>query len=181
MMKYMETKSETGALSRPELIMIAALGEDGCIGRRGDMPWHLPEDLKHFKETTMGCPVLMGRATWDSLPRRPLPGRANIVLTRNAGWHGEGAEAVNSLGEAFAKAGDAPRLFVIGGASLYGLLMPEASRLILTRVDTRTDDGDTFFPEIDPKQWKMVAKSETLTSKTGLKYRFEEYERNDNK
>jgi len=129
------------------LALIAAVARNGVIGHGKALPWRLPEDLRHFRRTTLGAPVIMGRKTWDSLPAafRPLPGRRNIVVTRDAHWHAEGAEAAHSLEAALALAGDAPRAFVAGGAELYTLALPRADELLLTEID-RDFDGDTHFP-----------------------------------
>jgi dihydrofolate reductase len=130
-----------------ELVLVAAVAQNGVIGRGQGMPWHLPEDLRRFRELTMGAPVLMGRTTWDSLPPRyrPLPGRRNLVLTRDAAWQAEGAQGVATIDEALALAADAPRLFVIGGAQVYALALPRADELRLTEIE-RDFDGDTHFP-----------------------------------
>lgn len=131
-----------------ELVLVAAVAQNGVIGRGQGIPWHLPEDLRRFRELTMGAPVLMGRTTWDSLPPRyrPLPGRRNLVLTRDAAWQAEGAQGVATIDEALALAADSPRLFVIGGAQVYALALPRADELRLTEIE-RDFDGDTFFPD----------------------------------
>ena len=109
--------------------LIYARAANGVIGKDGAMPWHLPEDLAHFKQLTQGCPVLMGRKTWDSLPPkfRPLPGRTNIVITRQADWQAEGAQRADSLEEALRLAGAAPEIWIIGGAQIYAQAEPLAS------------------------------------------------------
>jgi dihydrofolate reductase len=129
------------------LALIAAVARNGVIGHGNGLPWRLPEDLQHLRRTTLGTPVVMGRRTWDSLPTayRPLPGRRNIVVTRDAQWQAAGAEAAHSLDAALALAADAPRAFVIGGAELYALALPRADELVLTEID-RDFDGDTRFP-----------------------------------
>ncbi len=158
--------------------LIFARARNGVIGRDGAMPWHLPEDLAHFKRLTAGCPVIMGRKTWDSLPGkfRPLPGRQNLVVTRQADWHGEGAHVVNSLeqGLAFARHLEpAPaELWVIGGAQLYALALPLASRAIVTELDTDVA-GDTYAPQFDAA-WVESAR-ERHSSATGLQYAFVTY------
>jgi dihydrofolate reductase len=130
-----------------QLVLIAAVARNGAIGRGGQLPWHLPEDLAHFRRQTQGCPVIMGRKTWDSLPPRfrPLPGRRNLVLTRQTGLALPGAEAVTGLDDALARVSDAPTVFVIGGAQLYAEALPYADRLVLTEVDADAE-GDAFFP-----------------------------------
>ena len=136
--------------ARPRLALIAAVTRNGAIGKAGGLLWREPEDQKHFRRVTMGCPVIMGRKTWDSLPERfrPLPGRRNVVITRNAEWHASGADAVPSLAAALALLADAPKAFVIGGAEVYALALPHADELVLTEIDAELD-GDTFFPRWD--------------------------------
>ena len=134
-----------------ELVLIAAMARGRVIGRTvdgvGTLPWHLPEDLAHFRAVTRGHPVVMGRKTWDSLPARfrPLPGRRNLVVTRNSAWQAEGAEVAHSLPEALARVAEAPRVFVIGGAELYAAALPHAHTLLLTEIDADIP-GDTHFP-----------------------------------
>ncbi|MGY2173076.1 dihydrofolate reductase [Pseudomonas gingeri] len=143
------------------LSLIAALGENRVIGVDNSMPWHLPADFKYFKATTLGKPIIMGRKTWDSLGR-PLPGRLNLVVSRQAGLRLEGAEVFPSLEEAVARAEEwaleqgASELMLIGGAQLYGQGLEHADRLYLTRV-ALSPEGDAWFPEFDPDQWKRVA------------------------
>lgn len=163
--------------------MIWAQGRNGSIGRNGVMPWHLPEDLAHFKDTTVGAPVIMGRKTWESLPEkfRPLPGRQNIVVTRNDDFVASGAVTAESLEEAFAKA-DPPSkestvdAWVIGGGELYKLAMPLATKLVVTMVDLEVADADTFAPEIDDS-WSISFRGSDELSRSGVTLRFEEYER----
>ena len=130
-----------------ELVLIAAVARNGVIGRGGGLPWRLPEDMAHFRRVTTGCPVIMGRKTWESLPPkfRPLPGRRNIVATRQPGWRADGATVVADLDAAISAAGDAPRAFVIGGAELYAAALPRADRLLLTEIDASAE-GDAHFP-----------------------------------
>ena len=134
----------------PELVLIAVLARNGVIGDGERMPWHLPEDLAYFRRVTQGHPVLMGRRTWDSLPTRfrPLPGRRNLVLTRNASWRADGAEAVATLDEALAKVAGTEKLFVIGGAQLYEAALTMASELLLTEIDADFE-GSVRFPAWD--------------------------------
>ncbi|NBD20930.1 dihydrofolate reductase [Aquabacterium fontiphilum] len=129
------------------LSLIAAVAANGAIGRNNDLLWHDSRDQKHFRATTMGCPVIMGRRTWDSLPERfrPLPGRRNVVVTRNSSWQAQGAEVAHSLDAALALVADAPKVFVMGGGELYALALPMADELELTEVDA-TFEADTFFP-----------------------------------
>ena len=132
------------------LSVIAAVARNGVIGRGNGLAWRLPEDLKHFRRTTLGAPVIMGRRTWDSLPPafRPLPGRRNIVVTRDPRWQAPGAEAAASLDAALALVADAPRAFVTGGAALYALALPRADELVLTELG-RDFEGDVHFPAWD--------------------------------
>jgi dihydrofolate reductase len=131
-----------------ELVLIAAMAQGRVIGRGQALPWHLPEDLAHFRAATRGHPVIMGRKTWDSLPARfrPLPGRRNLVVTRNAAWQAAGAEAMPSLPAALAATAGAERVFVIGGAELYAAALPRADTLLLTEIGARFD-GDVHFPD----------------------------------
>jgi dihydrofolate reductase len=142
--------ADPGAAGRPQLTLIAAVARNGVIGHDNALLWQLPEDLRHFRAATTGHPVIMGRKTWDSLPARfrPLPGRRNIVVTRQAGWHAEGAETAASPDAALALLAGVPKAFVIGGAGLYAAMLPLADELLLTEID-RDFDGDTVFPAWD--------------------------------
>ena len=173
----METREEI-FLARPDAVV--AMGLNREIGFEGDMPWHLPEDLRHFKQLTTGHPVIMGRATWLSIPRRPLPGRRNIVLTRDPAFQAEGAETATSLEEALAMCGRHVTPFIIGGASVYAQAMPLVGRIFVTRIDAAFPGADAFFPPIDSAHWTLTEVSETMTSKSGLTYRFETYESRNN-
>ena len=135
---------------RPLLALIAIVARNGVIGRDNTMPWHLPEDLKQFRETTTGHAVIMGRRTWESLPPkvRPLPGRRNVVLTRQSGWLAEGAEVVPSLDAALTLLQGQPRAFVIGGAGVYATALAQADELHLTEIH-QDFDGDVAFPPFD--------------------------------
>jgi len=132
-----------------KITLVVAMAQNRVIGRDNALPWHLPEDLKHFRASTQGAPVIMGRRTWESLPPRfrPLPGRTNIVVTRDAAWRAEGALPVLSLEDARAAAGQAPRAFVIGGGELYRAALPLADELLLTELDLDVPDADVFFPD----------------------------------
>jgi dihydrofolate reductase len=142
-----------------ELVIIAAVARNGVIGDGDRLPWHLPEDMAHFRRTTQGCPVIMGRRTWESLPARfrPLPGRRNIVVTRTAAWRAEGAETATSPESALALVQDAPRAFVIGGVALYAAALPLADELVLTEID-REFTGSTRFPAYDRARFAEVAR-----------------------
>ena len=130
-----------------ELVLLAAVARNGVIGGDNDLLWRLPEDMRFLRDTTMGHPVIMGRRTWESLPERvrPLPGRRNIVVSRDAGYAAPGAEVVVTLDDALARVQDTPRAYVLGGAQLYALALPRADRLLLTEID-RDFDGDVHFP-----------------------------------
>ena len=142
-------------MSRIELVV--AVARNGVIGRDGGLPWHISSDLKRFKAITMGKPLIMGRKTWDSLPRKPLPGRLNIVITRQKNFQAEGAVVVADPKAALAAAGQADEISVIGGAAIFGLLLPRAQRIYLTEVDLEVE-GDTYFPRIEPGQWHETAR-----------------------
>ncbi len=134
-----------------KLSLIVARARNGVIGRGNALPWRLPEDLAFFKRTTMGHPVIMGRRTWDSIGK-PLPGRRNIVVTRDREWKAAGAERAASIGAAISACRAAPAAFVIGGAQLYAEALPLADGLFVTEID-RDIDGDTFLPPVDAGQW----------------------------
>jgi dihydrofolate reductase len=165
-----------GAHVRPNLALIAALGRNRVIGRDNAMPWHLPEDLKHFKATTMGAPVIMGRKTYESIGR-PLPGRRNVVITRDpAKLAGAAVDVVTSLDAALALAADAPRVFVIGGGEIYAQALPIASRLVLTEIDA-APEGDARFPDFDRDAWVEVSRDARHRDEPPLDYAFVTYER----
>ena len=162
-------------MSPPRLTLVVARARDGAIGRGNSLPWHLPEDLRHFKATTMGHPMLMGRRTFESIGR-PLPGRRSLVLTRDAGWSHPGCERVGSLDEAIALCDGLPELFVVGGGQVYREAMPRADRLVVTEVDVEVEDADAFFPPFDPADWTCT-RDEAATSRTGLRYAIRVWER----
>ena len=135
--------------------IIVATSENNVIGAKGDLPWRLSDDLKHFKAVTMGKPIVMGRKTWDSIGR-PLPGRQNIVITRQEGFRAEGCDVVASVEEAIKAAGDVDEIMVIGGSQVYELALPFAKRIYLTRVHADVE-GDAFFPELDDGEWNLVS------------------------
>lgn len=137
--------------------LIVAMDDNGVIGHEGGMPWHLPADLRHFRQHTMGKPILMGRRTFESIGR-PLPDRDNLVLTRRGDFRADGVRRVGDLeaGIALAAGEGAAELMVIGGAQVYGLALPRADRLLITRIDG-TYPGDTWFPALDPDAWETVA------------------------
>ncbi len=138
---------------------IVAIDENGAIGRQGDLLCHLPADMKHFKEVTMGHSIVMGRKTFESFPRRPLPGRQNIVITRNAGWQYPGVTVVHSLEDAIAAA-ETDTIFIIGGAQVYEQSLPLVDVLHLTRIHARWASADAFFPAIDMDDWQEVSREQ---------------------
>jgi dihydrofolate reductase len=139
--------------------IIVAIAENMAIGKNNDLLWHIPADLKRFKLITSGHPVIMGKRTWESLPRRPLPNRRNIVITDIPGEQIEGCEMAYSIDEAITKCDPDEENFIIGGASVYRQFLPHANRLYLTLVQ-KEFDADVFFPEIDFSQWKLISKEE---------------------
>ena len=163
------------------LSLIAALGENRVIGVDNSMPWHLPGDFKYFKATTLGKPIIMGRKTWDSLGR-PLPGRLNLVVSRQAELVLDGAEVFPSLEAAMARAEQwareqgADEIMLIGGAQLYAQALAQADRLYLTQV-ALSPEGDAWFPEFDPAQWKRVSSAENPAVDDKPAYVFEVWER----
>lgn len=136
------------------LAFIVAMDENRLIGRDGGLPWRLPDDMRWFRQHTVGKPCIMGRKTYDSLPDsfRPLPDRPNIVVTRDPEYKAPGATVVHSIEEALAAAGDAPEIMVVGGGEIFRELLPRADRLYLTLVAT-AEPGDVTFPEIEPREW----------------------------
>lgn len=159
------------------IVIIAAVAQNGVIGKANALPWHLPEDMKHFKVLTTGHAVLMGRKTWESLPPkfRPLPNRRNLVLTRDTSFVAPGATVVHTLDEAMKVGADGTAIFIIGGAEVYRLALPLAQRLELTEIDAAFE-GDAHFPTFDCTQWRAV-KRESGSGADGLRYAFVTYER----
>jgi dihydrofolate reductase len=169
-----------------QINLIWAQAHNRVIGMNGTMPWHLPEDLAHFKRTTLGCPVIMGRKTWDSLPPqfRPLPGRSNIVITRQINWHEIGALPANNMLEAlsicehmsFILDPSPEQVWVIGGAQIYAEALPLAKRIVVTDIDANFE-GDAFAPQLGA-EWQEVARKAHI-SKTGLAFSFVTYVRKE--
>ncbi|MGA6105873.1 dihydrofolate reductase [Pseudomonas solani] len=163
------------------LSLIAALAQNRVIGRDNQLPWHLPADLKHFKALTLGKPIIMGRKTWDSLGR-PLPGRLNLVVSRQAGLQLEGAEVFASLeeavvrAEAWAREEEAEEVMLIGGAQLYTQGLEHGDRLYLTRVEL-APEGDAFFPEVSDADWHLASSIEHEASAETPAYAFQVWER----
>lgn len=159
----------------PEIILIAAVARNGIIGKDNQLLWNIPEDMAHFRALTAGHAVLMGRKTWESLPERfrPLPGRRNIVITRQADYHAPGAELADSLEKGFALASTVDKLFVIGGAEIYAQALAQATRLEITEVDLNPA-GDASFPALDG--WQVLNEAAWQESNGG-RYRFLSYTR----
>ncbi|MBU4422804.1 MULTISPECIES: dihydrofolate reductase [unclassified Acidovorax] len=159
-----------------EVALIYARAANGVIGRDGSMPWHLPEDLAHFKRLTLGHPVIMGRKTWDSLPERfrPLPGRTNIVITRQTDWHENGVQRASSLREALQFCASSDTVWVMGGAQIYAQALPLAHRVEVTEI-AQNFDGDAHAPVLGP-EWVEAAR-ENHTSASGLPFSFVSYVR----
>ncbi len=159
----------------PRIYLAAAVAANGIIGANGRLPWHLPEDLKHFKQLTLGHPVIMGRKTWESLNGKALPGRDNIVVTRRPGYAAPGAAVAGSLEGAIALCAGEPIAFVIGGEGLFRECLPIADGLVLTEI-RRDFEGDTRFPDWDRSQWKE-SQREAHTAADGMRFDFVLYER----
>lgn len=159
-----------------DIALIYARAANGVIGKDGTMPWHLPEDLAHFKRLTLGCPVIMGRKTWDSLPPkfRPLPGRRNIVITRQEKWNENGAYPAQNMQEALQLCEQSADVWVIGGAQLYALAEPLASTAVVTEID-RDFEGNAFAPTLGPA-WKETARERHIAA-SGLPFSFVTYTR----
>lgn len=160
--------------STPALVLIAAVAANGVIGVNNTLPWRLPDDLKRFKALTLGHPIIMGRKTWESLGR-PLPGRHNIVITRQPGYAAPGATVVDSVAAAIAACADEATAFVIGGAEIYALTLPLAQRMELTEVHADVT-GDACFPPFNRHEWRETLR-EPRSDATGLTYDFVSYRR----
>ncbi len=157
---------------------VVAAATNNAIGKDGKMPWHLPNDMKHFKNVTWGMPVVMGRKTFESLGK-VLPGRKNIVISRQPGWNVEGTVAVQKIEDALfvAKQTDAKEVMVIGGGEIYKALFDKASRIYLTRVEAEPE-ADTFFPSLSPKDWYLVSQQiHEADEKNSYNYSFQLWER----
>ena len=154
---------------------VVAMDENRAIGKDNDLPWYLPNDLKHFKNVTMGKPIVMGRKTYESIGK-PLPGRENIVVTRDEHYQAEGTTVVHSVDEVLKK--EAEELCVIGGTVIFKLFMPVADRLYVTEIH-HTFDADTYFPEINRDEWREVSReSGTVDEKNKYPHDFVVYEKN---
>ncbi len=158
--------------------LVVAAATNNAIGKDGQMPWHLPNDMKHFKNVTWGMPVVMGRKTFESLGK-VLPGRKNIVITRQPGWNATGTVAVQKIEDALfvAKQTDAKEVMVIGGGEIYKALFDRAKRIYLTRVEAEPE-ADTFFPSLHPKDWYLISqKNHEADEKNDYNYSFQVWER----
>lgn len=153
-----------------EIVFYLARARNGVIGNAGAIPWHIPGELARFKALTMDKPVVMGRKTWDSLPKKPLPGRLNIVLTRDMSFSAAGAVAVHSVEDALAAAAAAAEIAIIGGAQIYALFLPRAHRIEITEIDADVA-GDATLPPFDRTVWREVAR-EPHRSEAGLAYAY---------
>ncbi len=165
---------------KPVVTIIVAVARDGAIGRRGDLLFHISDDLRRFKRLTMGHPIVMGRKTFESFPKGPLPGRTNIVVTRRRDYDGRGATVAGSLDEALkiAAAEETGRIFIIGGGEIYRQAFGIAEALELTDIDAAVDDADTFFPEIADADWQLIEEMGPITDeKSGVSYSFRSYAR----
>jgi dihydrofolate reductase len=150
-----------------EIVLVVAIADNGVIGKDGAIPWHISGDMKRFKALTMGHTIVMGRKTWDSLPKRPLPGRINVVVTRQKDWQAEGAVTASSLGQA--TSGTSGAVMVIGGVEIYERALPLASRIELTEIH-KDYDGDARF-ELDRRGWHETAREDHVTA-DGLRYSY---------
>ena len=162
------------ATGAPRIYLVAAVARNGVIGARGKLPWHLPEDLKHFRQLTLNHPVIMGRRTWESLGK-PLAGRENIVISRKAGFTAPGASVAASLAGAIALCAGEPVAFVIGGAEIYAAALPLADGLVLTEIE-REFEGETRFPEWRREEWRETQR-QAHTAGDGMRFAFVLYER----
>ena len=160
--------------ARPRISLIWAQARNGVIGKDGVMPWHLPEDLAHFKRVTLNHPVVMGRKTWDSIPPRfrPLPGRTNIVVTRQPDWNENGAQRTSSLREALQLCENSAQVWIIGGAQIYAQALPLADELVVTEIDADFD-GDAHAPALSA-EWREVARDPVVAA-SGLRLAFVTY------
>ena len=155
--------------------LVVAMADNGVIGKGGVLPWRIADDMRRFKALTIGKPCIMGRRTWESLPKKPLPGRANIVVTRDGNFHAEGAVIVHSFDEAIARAGEVPEICVIGGAEIYRAALPHATLVHLTQVHGNVE-GDTRMPLFDRDAWRETAREDRETPE-GLRYSYVTLER----
>ncbi|PIT58591.1 dihydrofolate reductase [Snodgrassella alvi] len=159
-----------------KITLVAALSDNNCIGENNRIPWHVPEDFEFFKNYTMGKPVVMGRKTWESLPKKPLPGRPNYVISRQQEQQFSGAILCHSIEEAIQQLTDCPEIIIMGGAQIYAQAMPLATDLRLTRIHVNVM-GDTFFPVIDATEWQQTESSSHISSKNNIAYDLQHFVR----
>lgn len=171
----MNTPFNTEPIFIQQITLIAAMAHQRIIGGNNQMLWHLPEDFAFFKQYTLGKPIIMGRKTWDSLPRKPLPQRRNLVITRQTNWSADGAEVYDTWQNALAACTDVPEVMVIGGGQIYQQMLDVATDLRLTEIDL-TVEGDAVFPHFSPEQWREVAREKGV-SQNGVKFDFVHYQR----
>ncbi len=162
-------------MKTPEINFIVAVANDNAIGKDNKLAWHLPADLKFFKETTMGCPIIMGRKTYESIGR-PLPGRRNVVVTRNSNYQVEGIEVVGSVEKAMEAVKNETKIFVIGGSEIFSQMLAKATFIYVTRIDILINEADVFFPELNPLEWKLIWEEKHLADeKNKFNYTFQKY------
>ncbi|WMY91191.1 dihydrofolate reductase [Snodgrassella communis] len=159
-----------------KITLVAALADNNCIGENNRIPWHVPEDFEFFKNYTMGKPVVMGRKTWESLPKKPLPGRPNYVISRQQEQQFSGAILCHSIKEAIQQLADCPEIIIMGGAQIYAQAMPLATDLRLTRIHVNVI-GDTFFPAINANEWQQTESSSHISSKNNIAYDLQHFVR----
>ena len=159
------------------IVLVLAMADNGVIGDKGAIPWRIADDMKRFKALTMGKPIIMGRKTWDSFPKKPLPSRTNIVITRDRSWQAPGAVVVHSFDDALARAQseNPEEIAIIGGAAIYKAALPHATRIELTEVHQAVH-GDTHFPPFDKQVWRETAREGHATP-DGLRYSYVTLER----
>lgn len=166
------TQGVRAVAPRPLITLIVARAANGVIGLNNTLPWQLPEDLRHFKATTLGHVLVMGRKTFESIGR-PLPGRRTIVLTRDPSWTRPGCERAASMDEAITLAGDVPSVFIAGGGEIYRAVLDQADQAIITEIDLEPE-GDAFFPSLDPAKWLLESR-QTCTGASGIRYAIAHY------
>lgn len=160
--------------SRPEIVIIAAVTSDLALGRGGDLLYHISDDLRRFKVLTLGCPIIMGRKTFESFPKGALPGRRNIVVTRNSDYTAPNIEVTSSLSDAIGLCAESKTpIFIIGGGEIYRQALPLADKLELTVIEADAPDADTFFPDFSEQEWLQTEKTDAMIDpKSGAAYRF---------
>lgn len=165
---------------KPEVILIVAATRNFAIGRGGDLLFHISDDLKRFKSLTMGHPIIMGRKTFESFPKGALPGRRNIVVTRNPDYAATGVECASSIEEALDMCASSSKCFVIGGGEIYAQALPYASKIELTMIDDVVENADTFFPMLSIAEWALTSLPEfdRIDPRSGKRYAFLTLERN---